>query len=265
MLSDNQVREAAEVLWRAFRDKKQATPVSVTYPEMEVEDSYRIQQRFVADREAEGHRVRGYKVGLTSKPMQDMAGVKEPDFGAMFDFFFVPEASTLRAADYFDPGVEIEIAFVMKDALKGPGVNAADVIRATDFVVPAIEMVDFRYERQGRRKGIFDTVADLASCGAVVLGGNPMRLADVDVRAVGGSLIKNGVTETAGVSVSVMGNPVNAIAWLANKLGEIGGVTFEPGHTILSGSFIRIVPVGAGDHIVARFDSGFGDVTLTFE
>ena len=265
MMTEAELNEAAETLWRGFREVEAQPALSITYPEMDVEDAYKVAETFVAHREAEGHRVRGYKVGLTSKPMQEIAGSTEPDFGALLDFFFVPESSTLKARDFIQPMVEIEIAFVMKEALRGPGVHAADVIRATDFVVPAIELVDFRLDRKERRKGIFDTVADLASCGKVIMGGNPMRLEDADIRTVHGSLIKNGTEEAAGYASAVLGNPVNAIAWLANKLGELGGVTFEPGHVILSGSFIKVAPVAAGDEIVARFDSGFGDVALSFE
>ncbi|MEM8863695.1 MAG: 4-oxalocrotonate decarboxylase, partial [Chloroflexota bacterium] len=156
---------------------------------------------------------------------------------------------------------EIELAFVMKEGLQGPNVNAADVIRATDFVLPAIELVEKRVEE---RNGVVDTIADLASCAAVVLGGNPMKLTDIDIRNIQGAVIKNGEQVTAGSSMAVMGNPVNAIAWLANKLHEFG-VAFEAGHTILAGSFIRVVPTADGDHFIARFDSGFGDIHLHFE
>lgn len=267
MLDDADVKKGAAVLWTGFRDKAPQTPLSVTFPQADITDAYRIQERFVNDRLDEGHRIRGYKVGLTSKPMQEQAGIKEPDFGALLDFFFVPEASTLNTADFVDPAIEIELAFVMKEPLRGPGINTADVIRATDFILPAIEVVDFRLARKGRREGsgIFDTVADLASCGAVVLGGNPMRLQDINIAQVGGACVRNGEIEKVGVASQVLGNPINAIAWLANKLGEMGDITFEPGHTILSGSFIAIVPAAAGDHFVARFDNDFGNVELTFE
>lgn len=267
MLDDDDIQKGADTLRTGFRDKVPQTPLSVTFPEADITDAYGIQQRFVSDRVAEGHKIRGYKVGLTSKPMQLDAGIDEPDYGALLDFFFVQESTTLRMSDYIDPAIEIELAFVMKEALRGPGVNTADVIRATDFVLPAIEIVDFRLARKGRREnsGIFDTVSDLASCGAVVLGGNPMRLEDINVANIGGTCIRNGEIEEVGVSSQVLGNPINAIAWLANKLAELGDITFEPGHTILSGSFIKLVFANPGDHFVAQFDSGFGKVEITFD
>ena len=267
MLDDAEIQNGADTLWTGFREKVPQTPLSVTFPDADITDAYAIQQRFVADRVSEGHKIRGYKVGLTSKPMQIDAGINEPDYGALLDFFFVQESSTLAMSQFIDPAIEIELAFVMKEALRGPGVNTADVIRATDFVLPAIEIVDFRLARKGRREGsgIFDTVSDLASCGAVILGGNPMRLEDINVASIGGSCIRNGEIEEVGVSSQVLGNPINAIAWLANKLAELGDITFEPGHTVLSGSFIKLVFANPGDHFVARFDSGFGDVAISFD
>ena len=157
---------------------------------------------------------------------------------------------------------QIEIAFVMKERLQGPGVLPVDVIRATDFVVPAIEIVDFRVEL-GPGFGIVDTIADLAACGTAVLGANPRRLDQIDVRSVAGSIHKNGELVEQGTSDAVLGNPVTSVAWLANKLSQFG-VTFEPGHTILTGSFTAAVPVGPGDVVVAEFDQGLGSVSTSF-
>ncbi len=266
MLTPEQITQGAQLLHTAFTDKRQLPPLSMTFPDADIEDAYGIQQRFIEQQLAEGRRIKGYKVGLTSKVMQVLTNHNEPDFSALLDNFFLPEASTLDMAQFLAPALEIEIAFVMKASLRGPGVNTADVIRATDFVLPAIELVDFRIAEEGRRKdsSIFDTVADLASCGAVVLGGNPMDLRDINIAEVRGTCIRNGEPAESGMATQVMGNPINAIAWLANKLGALGGVTFEPGHTILSGSFIRLVRAAPGDHFVARFDQGLGDVELWF-
>jgi 2-oxo-hept-3-ene-1,7-dioate hydratase/2-keto-4-pentenoate hydratase len=158
--------------------------------------------------------------------------------------------------------IEIEIAFVMKEALSGPGILPMDVVRATDFVVPAIEIVDFRVSR-APGMNIIDTVADLAACGAAVLGANPRRLDTIDIRRVKGEIVRNGVVEQAGEASAVLGNPVTAVAWLANKLGEFG-VSFQPGDVILTGSFVRAIPVQAGDEILCRFDQGLGDVATSF-
>lgn len=233
-----------------------------TYPEIAMDDAYAIQKAFIAHRVAEGRQVRGYKVGLTSKVMQESMGSPEPDFSAMTDDLFLPEETPIDRARFFRPLIEIEIAFVMKSALKGPGILPVDVLRATDFVLPAIEIVDFRVG-PGPGMTVVDTVADLAACGAAVLGANPRRLEDIDIRNVTGQMIINGKVEHEGKSSAVLGNPVSAVAWLANKLGEFG-ITFEPGQAILTGSFVRAMPVNAGDEVIARFDSGLGDVITSF-
>lgn len=251
-----------EALEGAYRTRTPLPLLTKTYPGIEVEDAYQIQEAFIARRVAAGARIAGYKVGLTSKPMQEMAGSTEPDFSAVTDDMFLPEGGEIPAASFFDPMIEIEIAFVMKSALKGPGVLPMDVVRATDFVVPAIEIVDFRVARAPGMT-ITDTVADLAACGAVVLGANPRRLEALDIRRVQGSILRNGKVEQAGEASAVLGNPVTAVAWLANKLGEFG-VTFEPGQVILTGAFVRAFPVKAGDEIVCRFDQGLGDVSTAF-
>lgn len=246
----------------AYRTRQALPLLTQTYPQIEVDDAYAIQQAFVAEQVAQGRQVRGYKVGLTSKAMQDMSGATEPDFSAMTDDLFLPEDTAIDFARFFRPMVEIEIAFVLKHALKGPGVLPVDVLRATDFILPAVEVVDFRV---GPAAGmtVVDTVADLAACGAAVLGANPRRLQDIDLRRVHGQMIINGQIEQQGHASAVLGNPVTAVAWLANKLGEFG-ITFEPGQTILTGSFVRAMPVKAGDEVVARFDSGLGDVLTSF-
>jgi 2-keto-4-pentenoate hydratase len=246
----------------AYRTRQALPLLTQTYPGIEMDDAYAIQKAFVEHRVSQGREVRGYKVGLTSKAMQEMSGSTEPDYSAMTDDLFLPEDTPLDAAKFFRPLIEIEIAFVMKSALKGPGILPVDVIRATDFVLPAIEIVDFRV---GPAPGmtVVDTVADLAACGAAVLGANPRRLEDIDLRRIQGQMIINGKVEQEGLASAVLGNPVTSVAWLANKLGEFG-ITFEAGQTILTGSFVRAVPVKAGDEVIARFDQGLGDVLTSF-
>lgn len=263
MLNEETRRDIADQILDCYLNTRQIPLLTETYPDIEVEDSYRIQEYIVEARVAEGRKVKGYKVGLTSKAMQELAKSDEPDFSAMLDDMFIPEGATLSMSDWCEPLVEQEIAFVMKEPLDGPNVNAADVIRATDFVLPSIELVDFRVNRAPGLE-LRDTVADLAAVGAVILGGNPVRLEDVDIRTIKGELLINGEVEQTGVSDAVLGNPVVSLAWLANKLHTFG-VTFGPGDVILTGSFIRAVPVKAGDKVVARFDNGFGDVRLDFE
>lgn len=246
----------------AYSTRKALPLLTKTYPGIDMDDAYSIQKAFVAHQVTQGRSVRGYKVGLTSKVMQASMGSTEPDFSAMTDDLFQPEDTPIDHARFFRPMIEIEIAFVMKNTLKGPGILPVDVLRATDFVLPAIEIVDFRV---GPAPGmtVVDTVADLAACGVAVLGANPRRLQDIDIRRVTGQMIINGKVEQQGSAAAVLGNPVTAVAWLANKLGEFG-ITFEPGQTILTGSFVRAMPVNVGDEVIASFDSGLGDVVTAF-
>jgi len=260
---DNATREKiVDDFFEVYRSRKPMPLLTKTWPGIEVEDAYRIQQAFVARKVAAGGKVKGYKVGLTSKAMQEFSGTTEPDFSAVTDDFFVPEATPIPMSRFFAPMVEMEIAFVMKEPLKGPGVLPVDVIRATDFVLPAIEIVDFRVQREPGLN-VIDNIADMAFCGAVVLGGNPRRLDQIDIRRVSGALHMNGKKELEGEASAVLGNPVTAVAWLANKLGEFG-TSFEPGDTILTGSFVRVLPVTAGDEVLCRFDQGIGDVSTSF-
>lgn len=260
MLDHNTRDTIAQQIFDCFTEKKQISLLTKTYPELETEDSYRIQELVVEQFKADGRKVKGYKIGLTSKAMQEMAGTNEPDYSVVLDHMFIPEDARIQRQDFSDPLVEIEIAFVMKSRLQGPGVNAADVIRATDFVLPSIEVVDFRVAR-APGMNVRDTIADLAAVGCVVLGGNPVRLEDIDIRNIGGELLINGEVRESGMSSAVLGNPVTAIAWLANKLSEFG-IAFEPGDVVFSGSCVRALPVKAGDQVTARFDNGFGDVNL---
>jgi 2-keto-4-pentenoate hydratase len=260
VLSDAQRREAAAALFGAEMDESPIDPITVTYPYADIEDAYRIGEYVTELKEAAGIRVKGHKVGLTSKAMRELTGATEPDYGTIFDRWFVPEGSVVAKSRMNRPAVEIELAFVLRTELGGPGVNAADVIRATDFVLPAIEIVDSRYNKRGT---LVDSIADAAACGLIVLGGNPARLEDIDVRRIGASLSVNGEIEQSGVARAVLGNPINAVAWLANKLSEFG-VTMQPGHVILSGSFIRAIPFHEGDTLAAIFDE-LGEVTLSLE
>lgn len=260
MLNDNQRQDIARQIFGCFTENRQIPLLTASHPDIGMEDAYRIQELVIDRFRAAGSRIKGYKIGLTSKAMQEMAGTNEPDFSAVPDHLFLPDGGRLSSLELSDPLVEIEIAFVMKERLQGPGIEAADVIRATDYVLPSIELVDFRVARAPGMT-VRDTIADLAAVGRVVLGNQAKRLEDIDIREIGGDLLINGELKESGKSAAVLGDPINAIVWLANKLGEFG-VTFEPGDVVLSGSFIRAIPVRAGDQVTARFGNGFGNVTL---
>lgn len=262
MLDPETRQQIVEDIENTFETRQPLPLLTKTYPEISVEDAYAIQDSYIKRRVAEGRSVRGYKVGLTSKVMQETMGGSEPDFSAMTDDLFLPEDTEIEASRFFRPMIEIEVAFLMKDYLKGPGILPQDVIMATEYVLPSIEIVDFRV---GPAQGmtIADTVSDMAACGATILGANPRRLEYLDLRNVRGELIINDQVVQEGFASAVLGHPVNSIAWLANKLGSFG-VTFEPGQIILSGSFVRAMPIKGGDKVVARFDQGLGDVISQF-
>lgn len=258
-LTAEQHQAAAHALVEAERTGAWTQPLSTRHDQADIEDAYKVGMEVRDLKLAAGRTVKGHKIGFTSRAMRSLVGATEPDYGFLFDDWFVPEGSVVPRARMNRPLVEQEIAFVLGDTLRGPNINAADVIRATDFVLPALEIVDSRYEGRGANL-LVDSISDAASCGFVVLGGNPASLMDIDVRRISGSLLINGDLMESGSAAAVMGNPINAVAWLANKLTEFG-VTMEPGDVILSGSFIKAVPFDAGDSVMALFDQ-LGEVGL---
>lgn len=263
MLNDTTREAIAGQIFSCFKTREQLPLLTKSHPELDMEDAYRIQEKVVSKFIAEGRKVKGYKIGLTSKAMQDMIGATEPDYSSVLDDMFVDEGAELSRDDFAMPMVEVEIAFVMKKRLQGPFVNAAEVIQATDFILPSIEVVDFRVA-PAPGINVRDTIPDLAAVGKVALGGNPIRLDAIDVRDINAELRINGELRESGQSSAVLGNPVTAVVWLVNKLSEFG-VAFEPGDVIFSGSCVRALPVQAGDSVTARFDKGLGDVNLTFK
>lgn len=259
MMSDAGRKKAAELLLQALRDRQPIVQLSKTWPEITIEDAYAI-QRLVNDAKlAAGARVRGHKVGLTSKAMQQSSQIDEPDYGVLMADMFHHDGAVLEHAAFCVPRVEMELGFVLGRRLEGPGVGLLEVLEATQWVVPSIEVIDARV--QNPRK-IFDTVADNGAAAAVVIGGRPVRPTDVDLRWIAGVMYRNAEIEESGVSAAVLGHPALGIAWLANKIGRFGTV-LEPGHFTLSGSFIRPVWANKGDTLRADFGP-LGSVSVQF-
>lgn len=223
--------------------------------------AYRIQQEQVAAWSASGDQVKGHKVGLASRAMQRQMGVAQPDFGHLTASMFHLEHAPIPAGTFIQPRVEPEVAFVLGRPLTGPGVTIADAVRAVDHVLPSLEIVDSRVTDW--QIGIFDTIADNASSGGVVLGSRPVRLQDVDLRLMGCTLRINGEIVATGAGGAVLGSPLNALVWLANTVGPLG-VTLEPGHVVLPGSMTSAQPIAPGDSIVAHM-AGLGSVTAVLE
>jgi len=259
MLSATDRSRAADILMAAQKERKQAVQLSVTFPGITIEDAYAISTA-VADRKiAAGAKLIGHKVGLTSKAMQRSSMIDEPDFGFILDDQMIADGAKVKHADYCKPRVEVELAFVMGKQLQGPGVGLADVLRATEYIVPAIEIVDARIQDQRK---IFDTVADNGAAAGIALGGRPVGPLDVDLRWVGGIMYRNSEIEETGLAAGVLGHPALGVAWLANKLGSIG-TALEPGHLVLAGSFTRVVFAQKGDTLHADFGP-LGGIAIQF-
>lgn len=259
MMSEAERAEAANLLLIAEKERKPVLQLSTTWPQITIDDAYAIQGKVVAEKVAEGAKIVGHKIGLTSKAMQLSSQIDEPDYGHLLDYMLLDDGAQVAHSDYCVPRVELELAFVLAEPLKGPGVGLLDVLRATEYVVPAIEIIDARV--QNPRK-IFDTISDNAAAGSLVLGGRPVRPMDVDLRWVGGVMYRNSGIEETGLSAGVLGHPALAIAWLANKLGRFDR-QLDAGNIMLSGSFIRPVWANKGDTLHADFGT-LGSVAVHF-
>ena len=259
MLSEADRAKAAQILLDAHKSRQQATQLSTTYPEITIEDAYKISGEVTRRKIADGARLIGHKVGLTSKAMQASSQIDEPDFGYLLDTNLVADGAKVKHADYCVPRVEAELTFILAKPLKGPGVGLTDVLRATEYVVPSIEIIDARVKNPRR---IYDTVVDNGAAAGIVMGGRPVAPLDVDLRWVGAIMYCNSEVEETGLAAGVLGHPAMGVAWLANKLGSLG-TTLEAGHLVLSGSFIRPVFAKQGDTLHADFGP-LGGVTVQF-
>ncbi len=260
MLSESELTQAAELLRIARRDTTPIDPLSQIWPAIDPHDAYQIQVLNVSERVTSGAVVRGHKVGLSSRAMQEMLGVNEPDYGHLLDDMFVFDGDDLPAETFCAPRVEVEIGFMLARPLAGPGCTVADVMRATEFVMPCIEIIDSRIKDW--RITLPDTIADNASSAGVVIGGTCLSVEKLDLRTVGAVLRRNGEIVDSGSSGAVLGNPAIAVAWLANKVAAFG-VQLAAGDVVLPGSCTRAYDVCAGDWIRADFHQ-LGRVEISF-
>ncbi|MBM6591310.1 fumarylacetoacetate hydrolase family protein [Brevibacterium sp. RIT 803] len=261
MLDESTIAAIADDLAQAEKDRTKIGLLTTTYPDMTVEDSYAVQNEWRRRGEASGRRLIGHKIGLTSKPMQQATGISEPDYGAIFADQVYDTGSVIDHSQYSGVRVEVELAFVLKDELRGPGISLIDVLRATEYVVPALEVLSSRIEMEGRT--IVDTISDNAALGAMVLGGNPVAVDAIDLRRVGALLYRNESVEDSGLAAAVLDHPARGIVWLANKLAEHGDV-LQAGETVLAGSFTRPMWVSPGDTVHADYGD-LGVITCRFE
>lgn len=265
-LTQGQVRDLAVRLFEAEQTRVQTPVLSQNHPNADMDDAYAVQAELIRLKLADGRIAKGWKIGLTSKAMQYALNIDIPDSGVLLDDMFFPDSATIPAGRFIQPRVEAEIAFVMKSPLTGPNVTIIDVLNATDYVVPSLEILDTRVQRvdkqTGKARTIFDTIADNAANAGIVTGGRPMRPDAIDLRWVGAIVSRNGQVEETGLGAGVLNHPAAGIAWLANRLSNYGGA-IKAGETVLSGSFIRPVEARGGDTIIADFGP-MGTVSVYF-
>lgn len=259
-MAEKRIVEWAEKLLRAGETRVPVDPLTVEWPEVDIPTAYKIQLKVLEQKLARGEKVVGMKIGLTSKAMQQMLGVHEPDYGHVLDSMVLYEGEPVRASSLIEPRVEAEIAFVLRDRLQGPGVTVADVLMATAGVVPAMEIIDSRIKNWNIK--IQDTIADNASSAAIILGGALTPVDGLDLRLTGMILEKDGQIFATAAGAAVMGHPAAAVSWLANALARYG-LSLEPGMVVLSGSLTQAVPVEPGTVLRATFDR-LGTVSCKF-
>ncbi|HWT32502.1 MAG TPA: 2-oxo-hepta-3-ene-1,7-dioic acid hydratase [Microbacterium sp.] len=260
MLPPETIAQIADELAAADRAHSVIPRITARYPDAAIEDSYAIQQVWRDTMLASGRRLVGRKIGLTSKAMQQATGISEPDYGVMFDDTVYENGSVIDTAQFSNVRIEVELAFVLRDPLEGPHCSLFDVLRATEYVTPALEILNSHIELEGRT--IVDTISDNAAYGGMVLGGIPMRPDQIDLRWVSALLYRNETIEESGVAAAVLNHPATGVAWLANKMHHHGD-RLEAGEIILAGSFTRPMWVSQGDSVLCDYGP-MGTITCRF-
>lgn len=266
MLTDEQIEDAAERLYQAENAKIQIPALTLTYPDMDTDDAYRIQKCWVDRKIAEGASVYGYKIGLTSRAMQMALNINTPDYGILLDDMVFANGDTIVSGNFTDPRIETEFAFVLNKPLAGADVTVEQVIDAADYVAPALELIAARSYRvdpdSGYTRKVFDTIADNAANAGIILGDARIDPREIDLRWAGALLYLNEEIEETGLAAGVMDHPGHGICWMCKRFAP-WGIGLEPGQVILSGSFTRPVIVTPGDQIRADYGD-FGEITVSF-
>ena len=266
MLDPDVTKDLARQLYGARKNRTQLRHFSKQFPQMSIEDGYTIQREWVKLELADGRRIRGRKIGLTSRAMQQSSQINEPDYAPLMDDMFFETGTDIPVETFIAPRVEVELAFVLEKALRGPGITLTHVLAATAYVLPALEIIDARIEQFDREtrapRKVFDTIADFAANAGVVTGGRPIRPDSVDLRWVGALLYKNAVIEETGLAAAVLNHPATGVAWLANKFAPYDE-QLNAGDIVLAGSFTRPTAVGRGDVLHADYGP-LGNISLRF-
>lgn len=265
-LSNDIIETLAEELDHSERSCKQIKQFSLRYPDITFDDAYLIQRAWVAKKIAGGDPQIGRKIGLTSRAMQRASDITEPDYGVLLQSMLFDDNGDIPIDRFITPRVEVELAFILSEDLSGPDCTIFDVLRVTEYVTPAIEIIDLRVEgvdsETGVGRKVFDTIADNAANAGIVVGGTPFRPDETDLRWAGALIHRNGVIEDSGVAAAVLGHPAKGVAWLANKLHP-HGEKLAAGEIILGGSFTAPVPASAGDSFHVDFGP-LGSISVRF-
>ena len=270
MLTSEQIQAAAQALDDAESQRKQISPLTLAFQhteaDMDMDDAYAIQKAWVDLKLARGGEISGYKIGLTSRAMQQAMNISTPDYGVLFKDMAFANGATITAGDFLDPRIEAEFGFAMKAPLFGEDVSIEDVLAATDYVVPALELISARSVRTdpttGYTRNVYDTIADNAANAGYIVGDEHIDPRQVDLRWQGALVYIDGVIEETGLGAAVMDHPAHGIRWVCKRFAK-HGIGLEPGQFVLSGSFTRPIAVVPGSHIVADYGQ-LGQIDVRF-
>lgn len=266
-LTNDEINDAANNLYLAERERYQIDPITLTHPDMNMDDAYAIQQTWVERKiNFDNHKLMGYKIGLTSKAMQRAMKIDTPDYGVLLDSMLFANNSRINSSAFTDPQIEVELAFVLKKRLFGEDVTVEQVIAATDYVVPAFELIAARSHRVHPKTGyirkVFDTISDNAANAGIIMGDIKIAPNMHDLRWCGAIVKQNGSVEQTGLAAAVLDHPANGICWIAKRFAK-HGIGLEPGQILLSGSFTAPIKVMPGDYISADYGE-FGELNVHF-
>ncbi len=266
MLDSQAIAAAAEALYNAEKTRQQTRAVTLTHPGMDMDDAYAVQRAWVDRKIADGDKITGYKIGLTSRAMQQAMHIDTPDFGILLESMYYGNNSTINTADFCDPRIEVELGFVMKKPLFGENVTVEEVMDATDYIVPSLELIAARSFRvdpdTGYTRKVFDTISDNAANAGYIVGDEKFAPEDVDPRWSGAILYLNGEVEETGLAAGVMDHPAKGICWVCKRFAS-HGIGLEPGQFVLSGSFTRPVIARPGDEMICDYGP-LGKITVNF-